>query len=273
MHKKNTPQSQGGFAKYRARHARQARHTLLLLPPAKRRALQRNLIFIGATVGLVLLIAVLSKAHAAGGAYVVDDGAVNGPGECTVDAWYSANRHQGNVHNQTLNPACTFSALPSVQWSAALSRASNAGDAETQISPQVKAQVWSRQDLGLQLAVSATSHVALDREHAFDGADLNVPLTWQPVEALRLNLNGGWSHAYNGGEQNHRLTWGTGFEYQVVDALTLIGERYGQEGGDQAWQAGPRFHVGKWVDVDLMVGQSLSGEQNQWLTTGATLRF
>ncbi|WP_369302923.1 hypothetical protein [Pseudomonas sp. N2-5-1-1] len=273
MHKKHTPHRQDGFAKYRARHYRGARHTLLLLPPAKRRALQRNLTFIGVTLGLVLLIALLSKAHAAGGAYVVDDGAVNAPGECNVDAWYTANRHEGNSHSETLNPACTFNALPLVQWSAALSRASQAGDAQTQVSPQVKAQVWSRDDLGLQLAVSATSHVALDRQHAFDGADLNVPLTWQPVQALRLNLNGGWTHAYNGGEQNHRLTWGTGFEYQLAHALTLIGERYGQEGGDQAWQAGPRFHLGALVDVDVVVGQSLSGERDQWLTTGATLRF
>ncbi|MFB3301864.1 hypothetical protein [Pseudomonas sp. AMR01] len=273
MHKKHTPIQKDGFAKYRARHYRGPRNTLLLLPPAKRRALQRNLIFIGVTLGLILLTALCSRAYAAGGAYVVDDGAVNAPGECNVDAWYTANRHQGNVHNQTLNPACTFSALPSVQWSAALSRSSEAGDAETQVSPQVKAQVWSREDLGLQLAVSATGHVALDRQHAFDGADLTVPLTWQPVQALRLNFNGGWAHAYNGGEQTHRLTWGTGFEYQVADALTLIGERYGQEGGDQAWQAGPRLHLGTLVDVDVVVGQSLSGERNRWLTTGATVRF
>ena len=147
MHKKHTAHKPDGFAKYRARHYRGARHTLLLLPPAKRRALQRNLIFISTTLGLVLLIALLSKAQAAGGSYVVDDGAVNEPGECNVDAWYTANRHQGNIHNQTLNPACTFNALPWVQWSAALSRASNAGEAETQVSPQVKAQVWSREDL------------------------------------------------------------------------------------------------------------------------------
>ncbi|ARB30195.1 hypothetical protein HX787_01100 [Pseudomonas tolaasii] len=273
MHKKHTPHRQDGFAKYRARHYRGARHTLLLLPPAKRRALQRNLIFIGLTLGFILLVAVFSKVYAAGGAYTVDDGAVNDPGECNVDAWYTANRHQGNLHNETLNPACTFSALPSVQWSAALSRASNAGNAETQVSPQVKAQVWAREDLGLQLAVSGTSHFALDRHHAFDGADLNIPLTWQPMQALRLNLNGGWTHAYNGGEQNHRLTWGTGFEYQLMDALTLIGERYGQKGGEQAWQAGPRFHLGKLIDVDVVAGQSLTGDRNQWLTTGATVRF
>ena len=269
MHNKHTPQRPDGFAKYRARHYRGARHTLLLLPPAKRRALRRNLVFIGLTLAVLLLIALLSKAHAAGGAYVVDDGAINTPGTCNVDAWFSANRHEGSSHTETLSPACTFSALPSVQWGAALSRAGG----ESQISPQLKAQVLSREDLGLELAVAAGAHVVLDRRHAFDGADLNLPLTWQPLQALRLNLNAGWTHAYDDGEQNHRLTWGSGFEYQLAPALTLIGERYGQRGGEQAWQAGPRLHLGEFVDVDLIVGRSLSGDRDQWLTTGATVRF
>ena len=273
MHKKHTPNRQDGFAKYRARHYRGARHTLLLLPPAKRRALQRNLIFIGVTLGLIVLIAMVSKAHAAGGSYVVDDGAINDPGQCNVDAWFTANRHDGSTHNQTLSPACTFTGMPSVQWTAALSRADTASSGETQVNPQAKAQVFTQKDLGLELAVSAGAHFALDRQHTFDGADFNIPLTWQPVEALRLNLNAGWTHAYNDGDQKHRLTWGTGFEYQVAPALTLIAERYGQEGGDQAWQAGPRFHLGEFVDVDVVVGRSLIADQAQWLTTGATVRF
>ncbi|MBN2987504.1 hypothetical protein [Pseudomonas lactucae] len=269
MHKQHTPKRPDGFAKYRARHYRAARPTLLLLPPAKRRALRRNLIFIGLSLGTLALIALISKAHAAGGAYVVDDGAINAPGECNVDAWYTANRHDGASHSETLSPACTFSAMPSVQWGAALSRA----DGETQLSPQFKAPIGSWDELGLQMAVSAAAHMAQARRHAYDGADLNVPLTWQPVAPLRLNLNAGWTHAYNDGDEKHRMTWGTGIEYQPAQALTLVAERYGQAGGDQAWQAGPRFHLGESVDVDVVVGRSLIGERTQWLTTGATLRF
>lgn len=269
MHNPHTPKRPDGFAKYRARHGRDVHHSLLLLPPAKRRALRHNLMFIGLTLGFILLIAVISKANAAGGAYVVDDGAINAPGECNVDAWFSAYRHDGGSHSETLSPACTFSAMPAVQWGTALSRASG----ESQLSPQLKAQVLSRDDLGLQLAVAAGAHFAQDRRHAYDGADFNVPLTWQPLAPLRLNLNAGWTHAYNEGDDQHRLTWGTGFEYQLARTLTLVAERYGQAGGDQAWQAGPRLHVGTYVDVDVVVGRSLIGEREQWLTTGATLRF
>ncbi len=80
MHKKHTPKQIDGFAKYRARHHRSARKTLLLLPPAKQRVLRRNLMFISVTLGLILLIALVSKAHAASGAYGIDDGAINAPG-------------------------------------------------------------------------------------------------------------------------------------------------------------------------------------------------
>lgn len=273
MHKQRNPKQANGFANYRARHSRNARPTLLLLPPAKRRALRRNLMFIGVSLGVVLALAFFTKAHAAGGAYVVDDGAINAAGECNVDAWYTANRHDGGTHNEVLSPACTFDGLPSVQWGTALSRATAEGKGETQVSPQLKLQVLSRQDLGLELAIAAGAHFALERQHAFDGVDFNMPLTWQALDALRVNLNAGWSHAYNDGDQKHLLTWGAGVEYQLAGVLTLIAERYGQEGGDQAWQAGPRFHVGKLVDVDLVVGRSLIGERDQWLTTGATLRF
>jgi hypothetical protein len=65
MHNKHTPRQPDGFAKFRARQYRGARHTLLLLPPAKRRALRRTLIFIGVALGAMLVIAVLSRLYAA----------------------------------------------------------------------------------------------------------------------------------------------------------------------------------------------------------------
>ncbi|MGY2291057.1 hypothetical protein ACW9H6_14325 [Pseudomonas sp. SDO528_S397] len=273
MYKKHTPQRPDGFAKYRNRQHATPRPTFHPLPPAKLRALRRNVFFVGMTLGLVIVIGLLSKAYAAGGAYVVDDGAINDPGQCNVDAWYTANRHDGSTHSQTLSPACTPAGLPWLQAGVAVSRANADGHGETQLSPQFKAQVWSREDAGLALAASVTAHYALNRPHAYDGTDWNLPLTWQPAQALRLSVNAGWSHAYNGGDPQQRATWGTGLEYRLVDTVTLIAERYGQQGGDQAWQAGPRLQVSKDVDVDLVLGRSLIGARSQWLTTGATFRF
>ena len=50
-------------------------------------------------------------------------------------------------------------------------------------------------------------------------------------------------------------------------------ERFGQQDGDQGWQAGPRLHIGKNLDIDLVAGQHLSGDHDRWFTTGATVRF
>lgn len=61
MHNPHT-QRPDGFAKYRARKSCHPRSTLQLLPPAKRRALQRNVIFIGVTLSMILLISLLPKA-------------------------------------------------------------------------------------------------------------------------------------------------------------------------------------------------------------------
>ncbi|KRP66784.1 hypothetical protein SAMN04490197_0718 [Pseudomonas orientalis] len=66
MHNQHNPKQADGFAKYRARHSRNVRPSLLLLPPAKRRALQRNLIFLGVSLSVVLLMAFFAKAYAAG---------------------------------------------------------------------------------------------------------------------------------------------------------------------------------------------------------------
>lgn len=243
------------------------------LPPSRVRMLRRNLQFISLILVLIVLLSLFSTARAAGGAYVVDDGGINAPGECNVDLWHQSNRHDHSSQQTVLSPACTFQALPWAQLGVEVQHGREDGASETQLSPQLKAQLWDREDLGLQLALATSAHVALNRSHAFDGADFNLPLTYSPIQALRLNLNAGWSHAYDDGQRNHRWTWGTGLEYDLAESLTLIAEHYGQRGGDNAWQAGPRLHVGQRIDLDLVLGQNLNQTRDRWLSTGATLRF
>ncbi|MFJ2365957.1 hypothetical protein ACIPIN_19995 [Pseudomonas sp. NPDC087697] len=243
------------------------------LPPSKSRILRRNLMFVGITLTVIACLSLISKANAAGGPYVVDDGAINPPGECNVDLWNKSVRHDASSSDLVLSPACTFKALPMVQLGAAIEYNRDDGESETQLSPQLKAQLWNREDLGLQLAAAASTHFVINRAHSFDGADLTLPLTFTPFQALRLNFNAGWTQAYDNGEQNHRWTWGTGVEYDLIDSLTLVAERFGQQGAQQAWQAGPRLHIGERIDVDIVVGRNLTEDRDQWLTTGVTLRY
>lgn len=84
MYKKHTPQRPDGFAKYRLRQSQKAKSTFQQLPASKQRALRRNLIFVGATLSIILVLSLLSKAYAAGGSYVVDDGARRYRGPATM---------------------------------------------------------------------------------------------------------------------------------------------------------------------------------------------
>lgn len=240
---------------------------------AKSRMLKRNLMFLALTAGTTAILALCSKAHAAGGAYVVDDGAINAPRECNVDVWHQSARHKGSNHDSVIASACTFSQLPWMQLGAALQRQHADDHGETQFNPQFKAQLLNREDLGLQLALAGSAHWARHRAHSFDGADLSLPLTFNVTDNLRLNLNVGWAHAYDDGKQNHHSTWGIASEYDLTQRLTLIAERYGGQGGEQGWQAGPRLHVGQHLDLDLIAGQCSTKGCDRLLTTGATFRF
>lgn len=243
------------------------------LPPVQGRRVRRNVMFVSITLSLIALLTAMSNAKAAGGAYVVDDAAINAPGECNIDTWYQSGRHNQPSSNASLSQDCTLKGVPNLQLGAAIGHSRDDADSETQLSPQFKASLFAREALGLEWALSGAAHFAVNRAHAFDGGELNLPFTYQPIQALRLNLNTGWAQAYDDGEHNHRWTWGAGVEYDLARTLTLIAERYGQRGAEQAWQAGPRFHLGKRIDVDVVVGRNLTGDRDQWLTTGAALRF
>ncbi|MDT4843720.1 hypothetical protein FQZ97_776550 [compost metagenome] len=242
------------------------------LPASLSRGLRWRLAFLAMVLGAVLL-GLLSEAWAAGGAYRVDDGEINPAGECNLDAWHQWDRHHANRYQSVLAPACTFSALPSLQLGAALVREGEAGERHSRMSPELKTPLLVRDDLGLALALALSADVYTDRRHAFEGAGFNLPLTYQPFDSLRLNAGLGLSHAYAEGERRHHWNWGAGLEYAVGESLTLIAERFGESAGDSGWQAGPRLHLGERLDLDLLVGGQLHGERGRWLVSGTTLRF
>lgn len=251
----------------------QAASRLTQLLTSRRRALRWRLLFVGAVLAVTLLLTLLSKAHAAGGAYVVDDAAINSPGECNVDAWHKGSRHQGSQYQSVLSSACTFGALPGYQLGASFSREPGDGGAAQHLSPQLKTQLLSQPALGLAVALAASADVALDRRHAFDGASLTLPVTLQPVEALRLNVNLGRVYAYDQAEHSNHWSWGGGIEYAAADALSLLAERFGERHADSGWQAGPRLHLGPALDLDLLLGRQLNAERDSWLVAGFSLRF
>ena len=199
------------------------------LPATHGRRLRRNLLFTALTLTIIGCLSLISGAHAAGGAYVVDDGSINAPGECTLDLWNKNLRHAGSSHDRVLSTACTTRDLPALQLGATWQHAHDQENGVYNLlAPQLKAQLLSRADLGLQLALAANATFAVDRGQIFDSTEWNLPLTYSPTKALRLNLNAGWMRANEQAQPNQRWTWGSGVEYDLGKPLTLIAERFGE---------------------------------------------
>ncbi|MGV8664130.1 hypothetical protein ACV357_34110, partial [Pseudomonas aeruginosa] len=79
------------------------------LPSALRRALSWRLGFVADAPTWRMLLALLSEASAAGGAYRHPNGQITPVGESHLDAWPPHKSHHGNRSQSVLSPACTFS--------------------------------------------------------------------------------------------------------------------------------------------------------------------
>ena len=117
---------------------------------------------------------------------------------------------------------------------------------------------------------------------ASTGGFINVPVTFQIQDKLRVNVNAGW--LYDNSAKIHYLTWGAGFEWNFIKPFTLIGEVYGQTGrlpaaeADEAplsktivqprAQIGVRFTPRDNVDLDLIYGHNITGENSHWRPPG-----
>lgn len=102
-----------------------------------------------------------------------------------------------------LSPACTFSALPSVQFDAALVREGDTGDRHSCLNPELKTPPLAHDNLGLVLTLVLSTDFYLGCRHVFEGVGLNLPLSYQPFEALCLNAGAGLGRVYAEGERRH----------------------------------------------------------------------
>jgi hypothetical protein len=119
------------------------------------------------------------------------------------------------------------------------------------------------------------------------GSFFFIPVTFQLRKDFRINLNGGW--AYDNVAKINYATWGAGFEWSFAGPFKLIGEVYGQLGrlppvndGDPPpdrsivqpkVQLGVRYTPQDKIDVDVIWGHNINGENAHWLTLGVNLRF
>ncbi len=224
------------------------------------------------------------SAHAAGGAFAVDDAEVDEPGKCAVEAWtsFATNRDWA----ATVAPSCVVNLGVPVEFTAQAQRTRSDDAWGTGGGLSAKVNLIPVEGRPFGLALSAGNNWDLTSGGHSDSF-VNVPVTIQLHESFRINVNGGWQ--YDATTRINYLTWGAGFVWNLAKPLALIGEFYGQSGklppvGDDEAPAPnslrqPRTQLGLRltpkdnIDLDLIWGRNLTGENAHWLTLGVNLRF
>lgn len=225
-----------------------------------------------------------ATAHAAGGAFAVDDVEIGKPGDCKVESWAAA----ASNHDVTAvtSPACVATLGIPIELGGQLQRSRADGVWGTSGTLKAKANLIPVANHPFGLGISGGSSWDLVTG-ANTGGFFNVPVTFQLRDDFRINVNSGW--LYDNAAKIHYATWGGGFEWNFVKPLTLIGEIYGQAGRlpaageDEApapkaireprAQIGLRFTPQDNVDLDLICGHNITGENANWLALGLNLRF
>jgi len=110
---------------------------------------------------------------------------------------------------------------------------------------------------------------------------INIPITYMVSETLKLNVNGGWF--YDVVKVINYASYGAGFEWipmkegpvtLLAEVFGLAGERTDPRSGiEPRFQAGLRYTPVETVDLDLIYGRNIGGENANWITLGLNLRF
>lgn len=224
------------------------------------------------------------RANAAGGAYVVDDVEIANPGECKVKSWAQAASNHDFI--AVTSPACVVKLGIPIELGAALQRSRDDSQWGTGGTLKAKANLIpvANHPFGLGIEGAVTWDLLTG---ANTGGTIFVPVTIQVNDAFRVNLNGGW--LYDNLNKIGYASWGAGFEWNFVKPLTLIGEVFGQAGslpsGDDddppapnairepRAQLGVRYTPKDNIDLDLIWGHNITGENAHWFTIGLNVRF
>jgi hypothetical protein len=220
---------------------------------------------------LAIGVATPSSGLAAGGAYAVDDVEVGAPGSCKVESWasYATNRD----FNGVMSPACVVSLGRPVEIATQVQRFGSGGEWGSILTLKGKTTLIPVEPSKIGLGLSGGTTFDL-----LTGSNLGgfvvVPVTWQAHEQVRVNLNAGWIYASM--LSQHFTTAGLGVEWNFVKPLTLIAESFAVFGPAQS---NPRFQVGlrytpvEYLDVDIIYGRNIAGENANWITLGLNVRF
>lgn len=206
---------------------------------------------------------------AAGGAHIVDDSEVETPGTCHLELWVS--RFMPGDGYENFGPACTFLKIPWLEVGAAYQHYWDETTAGPLIGPQLKINFQpASQGLGVALGLNAGVN---GRTGELGLAGLTALVTIPITDALRINLNAGWS--YLNGDNPNALFWGGQIQLDVGWDVSLMMEAFGRQPGIIGNQMGLRYTPAAHpqFDFDLLVGTTYDELSTKFFTFGVTIRF
>lgn len=218
----------------------------------------------------VLVCSWAAGAHAAGGAFAVDDAAIGKVGACHVESWISLG-HNGDFVGLS-QPACVVRLGLPVEIRATLQGTQTDHEWATHGALQAKTVLLpvDPRNVGIALSVGTSFDLAKGESAV---SYINLPVTIKIHEQFRVNANSGWS--FDALNATHHFTWGAGLEWEFKKSWVLIAELYGQSGqpSEPRTQVGVRYQPDQNIDIDVIYGHNIAGENAHWITTGVTMRF
>ena len=227
-----------------------------------------------ACIAAVMAFAVLAspqRAHAASGAFFVDDVEVGAVGSCKVESWvsFASNRDFIGV----TSPACVANLGRPVELTTQFFRfkADESWGTGVQFKAKTNLIPIEPSKIGLGLFGGVTLDILTgDVANVF----AVVPVSLQVTEQVRVNLNGGWIWEPVTGLNAAII--GAGVDWNFVKPLTLIGEVFAIAGSGQSnprFQLGLRYTPVDNIDIDLIYGRNIFGEDANWITLGLNVRW
>jgi hypothetical protein len=218
--------------------------------------------------GLALIAAAgASPAFAAGGARVIDDAAVETPGVCHIETWFTGSTGSNRLFQ--FAPACTTRALPRLELGGSITHSWAPGTDDTLIAAAAKLNLRDETTRGWGVAISSGVAYSADRGE-IDSANINVPVTI-PVGQVRFNLNASWLWSRADG---HSAFIGAQADWTVRSDLDVMVEVFARDTGRAGGQIGLRWTPGGGnVDFDLIAGRYIDGVTPTSLTAGVIARF
>jgi hypothetical protein len=227
--------------------------------------------------GVLLLAAlVLLPATAAHAGFYVDDFEVDDVGACAVESWTSFASNKDFM--AVTSPSCVVQIGKSpVEIGAEFQRGRESGEWKSTAGISGKVTlVRMTKGIGVGLSGETDWNVITG---ASTGGNINVPVSFDIGKNVRLNVNGGY--LYDAPTRGHFGIWGVGAEWAIDPKVALIGEVFGQAGshGETSTTQHPRFQTGvryspkSNVDLMLIYGRNLNGENANWVTLGVNFSF